>query len=705
MLKTRHLFKVTSSIFSSFKRTLTMSAELRSLHVLPNETPVCSLDCKTAFETLTEKERLYAHHLSKASYDGSLAVFLQVSPEAAGLFVVFHRLFATESVESLKKKALGNGWTEEEFAAFLVYVAGFYNNSGNYKGFGDSKIVPGVSTEKITSLVTASDAVSKYPELLSTYHAIEQLICSLQQRELQLGFCQSGITTYHCESVTKEDAQFIDRFCKEHNIETWNTRLFKDTEKRNGKTVFRIVNASSITEGWREEEFEEAIVVVERGDYSPLMARAAESLRKAKDFAANDNQVQMLDKYVNHFTTGDLNDHKDGSRFWIKDQNPAKFKVLVDRAEELLERMPWGKAYEKDRFLKPDFTALDVISFAGSGIPAGINIPNYDEIRQNEGFKNVSLSNVISATPKQKMNFLDEGDEDLMFKYHKDSFEVQVGLHELLGHGSGKLFQRNADGTFNFDQDTTNILDGEKITTWYEQGETWGSKFGALSGPYEECRAEAVGYVLCCDEDILKIFGYEGELGQTVKYVNWLSEIRAGLMALEFYNADLQKWGQAHCYARYVLTQVCLEAGQEFVTIEEVTGEDGKPDLKFKLDQNKIDSVGKPAVREFLKKLQHYKTTGDAAGGTALFEGYGKVTEKELVWRNICITRRKPRRLFVQANTRLNGEKNAELVTYPETFEGIIASFVERYDSAAIDDLELCWKEQKKWWPTAFGKH
>ena len=63
----------------------------------------------------------------------------------------------------------------------------------------------------------------------------------------------------------------------------------------------------------------------------------------------------------------------------------------------------------------------------------------------------MSLGNVISAQPKQKMNFLDEHDEELMFKFHKDSFEVQVGLHELLGHGSGKLFQKNADGTFNFD--------------------------------------------------------------------------------------------------------------------------------------------------------------------------------------------------------------------------------------------------------------
>lgn len=48
-----------------------------------------------------------------------------------------------------------------------------------------------------------------------------------------------------------------------------------------------------------------------------------------------------------------------------------------------------------------------------------------------------------------------------------------------------------------------------------------------------------------------RIFGFDGELASKITHVNWLSSMLKGLNALEFYDAEKEKWGQVRTNYRY----------------------------------------------------------------------------------------------------------------------------------------------------------
>ncbi|XP_020823931.1 dipeptidyl peptidase 3 [Phascolarctos cinereus] len=709
-------------------------------YILPNDIGVASLDCREAFGLLSPMERLYAHHLSRAAWYGGLVVLLQTSPEAPHIYTLLSRLFRAQDPEQLKECALKEGFTEDEYQAFLVYAAGIYANMGNYKSFGDTKFIPNLPKEKLERLVLGSQAAREHPEEIGgLWQVCGNLMFSLEPQQRHLGLGSEGTTTYFSENCTLEDAKLAQSFLDSQNLSAYNTRLFKGTDA-DGKPCFEVRLASILREEitpdsdmvpkLKSYDFEGCRFQVTRGDYSPLLQKVVEHLEKAKAYAANSHQEQMLSQYVESFTEGSIEAHKKGSRHWIQDKGPivesyigfiesyrdpfgsrgefegfvavvnksmsAKFECLVESAEQLLKELPWPPAFEKDRFLTPDFTSLDVLTFAGSGIPAGINIPNYDDLRQQEGFKNVSLGNVLAVaytTQREKLTFLEEEDKDLYIRWKGPSFEVQVGLHELLGHGSGKLFIQDEKGAFNFDQNTvTNPETGEQIRNWYRSGETWDSRFSTIASSYEECRAESVGLYLCLHPRVLEIFGLDGPEAEDVVYVNWLNMVRAGLLGLEFYTPETSSWRQAHMQARFVILRVLLEAGQGLVTVVPTTGSDGRPDARVRLDRHKIHSVGKPALERFLRRLQVLKSTGDVAAGRALYQGYSAVTdaapENFLALRETVLLRKEARKLIVQPNTCLEGSQ-VQLREYDASAAGLIRSFVERFpeDGPKLEEL------------------
>uniref|UniRef100_A0A8C5MRF0 Dipeptidyl peptidase 3 n=1 Tax=Leptobrachium leishanense TaxID=445787 RepID=A0A8C5MRF0_9ANUR len=700
-------------------------------YILPNDLPVALLDCEEAFSLLSAEEKLYTHYMSQASFYGGLIVLFQTSPESPGIYVLLNRLFKTQEPTQLKGVALEQGLTEEEYQALLVYAAGFFANMGNYKSFGDTKFVPNVPKDKLEKLLRSSEAFSRDPEgAESLWKSVADRMYSLEARERQLGLGDHGISTYFSGNCTLEDAELAQRFLDSKNLSAYNTRLFK-TQDEGGRSKYEVrlasvdkddsaTDSSDLVHSPGPFEFEGHEFRVTRGDYSPLLLKVRENLEKAKAFAANENQRKMLEEYGRSFQKGSIQAHKEGSKHWVQDKGPivesyigfiesyrdpfgsrgefegfvavvnksvsARFGLLVSVAEKLVSTLPWPASFEKDTFLRPDFTSLDVVTFSGSGIPAGINIPNYDDIRQTVGFKNVSLGNVLSVgstTDRDKLTFLSEEDKDAFLKYRLPSFEVQVGLHELLGHGSGKLFVQDEKGAFNFDKEhVINPETGELIKSWYKAGETWDSKFSTIASSYEECRAECVGLYLCVNEEILRIFGHKDQEAQDVLYVNWLNMVRAGLLGLEYFTPETGKWRQAHMQARFVILQVLLEAGQNFVNVSEKVGADGRPDAQVTLDREKILSVGLPAIERFLEKLQVYKSTADVDRAREMYDRYSSVTNSELhrflTLRVIVILRKEERKSFVQINTKITGD-TVDVLQYESSPSGLIISVLQRF--------------------------
>ena len=78
-------------------------------------------------------------------------------------------------------------------------------------------------------------------------------------------------------------------------------------------------------------------------------------------------------------------------------------------------------------------------------------------------------------------------------------------------------------------------------------------------------------------------------------------------------NEKMNQWKQAHSQAVFIIMLVMLEAGDDFLTVKEVTGEDGQLDLLISMDREKINTVGQEVIAKLVLKHQVYKNTGDLA--------------------------------------------------------------------------------------------
>ncbi|KAF3910191.1 hypothetical protein ABW21_db0201295 [Orbilia brochopaga] len=702
----RYTYTYTGARYYTY-RAMSKTAAIPSHLLADVKAPVCRLEIKPHFDHLNAQEKAYAHHISRASFAGTRVVLRQVSPESEPLFDLILSIAKHVDCKFSQLSSQANV-SEDDVDKFVEYATQVLANLGNYKSFGDKKFVPRIHHDVFAKIAAVT------PPSKAIYERIKDAVYQVEPEGITLlGYPPDHMSAYYPDSpsITKDDITACgDTFVK-NGVLVEHTRL---KQLKDGS--FEMLVASEKTgEGQSYTTADGRKITTVYGDHAKEMKVMADELEQARKNALNGTQGSMMEEYVKSFREGSLEAHKESQRHWIKDIGPTietnigfietyrdpagtkayfegwvavvnkertkVFGKLVERAGDFIPRLPWSKEFEKDKFQKPDFTSLEVLTFNSDGIPAGINIPNYDDIRMTLGFKNVSLGNVLNAkSPSEKITFMDEKDLALFERLRGPAFELQVGLHELLGHGSGKLLQETEKGVFNFDKDHPPVspLDGKPVETYYKVGETWGSLFGATAASYEECRAECVAMYLCPDREILGVFGHTDDTeaaAEDVLYISYLQMARAGLLALEFWDPKTKKWGQAHMRARYSILQCFLSAGDNFVTLDSTT--DDHSDLTIHLDRTKIRSHGLKAVEQYLQKLHIFKASADVARGTGLYDEMTSVNDAMARFRDVVMAKKQPRKQFVQANTVLvDGE--IVLKEYEATQEGLVRSWVER---------------------------
>lgn len=641
-----------------------------SAHKIDPNHKVFMMQCDKAFNQLGFQDKMYGYYLYKASWAGAHVEFHQRGYGAAPLSYLFAKVFICEPIEDLKEKWLkaDESNTNEDWSKIMAYIAGFFEYFGCFISLGQQKFVPDVTKEKFYSFLKTS----KFYQIKST---IVDEIWNENSFEMYENTAPHGVTawpehgesSYYSNNMLESEAKMVLEFSQSIDLMLENTSLLK---LNNRYFVILVINSAAYANNQTSQyhSYKGVTIEIQYGYLGKIMDKLIGYMSQLKNFAKNNMQEKMFDAYIESFKTGCMKKHKESQKYWIQDKGPIiesnigfvesyidpqgiraywegfaaiidieKSKLcqnLVERGLEFNQKLPWPKDYEKDEFIKPDFTALSLLTFASHSLPIGINIPNYDDIRKSIGFKNVAFDNARGITTKEAIHFTEKKGVDAYFEHFDDLLFTMVTLHEMLGHGSGKLFTEDENGKLNFDKEkVVNPLTNEKAKTWYKPGETWGTVFGSIACAWEECRADSVALYLSCHDEILEVLcpHLKGKF-EDLTIAVWTALIMQGFSRITAYDPEAKKWGQAHSQGRYMVCRYLMANG--FLNLEKCT-KDGKPYFYYTMDYSKIRTEGKKLLGEILVNLNVMKAEANIEKGKVWWDEWTHVPDEMLEIRNI----------------------------------------------------------------------
>ena len=551
------------------------------------------------FESLTLKQKTFIYYLQEAALWGRDILFDQNGK---------HNLEIRKTLEKLYTDYQGDR-DSKDFKAFEEYTKRVWFSNGIHHHYGCEKFVPGFSREWFVAQTGCSDEMAEIifnPQLLA--------------KRVNLAEGQDLIKTSACnyyQGVTQEEAE---QFYAELKA--------KGDQKH---PVMYGMN-STLVKGKDGKIYEEKWTT--SGKYGAYLTKIVELLRKAREYAEDEQQKEVVDKLVAFYETGDLKTFDEYSIAWVENTAPvvdfvngfiesygdplglkSSWESIVNikdidatkRAEKLSANAQW---FENHSPVAPEFRKEKVKGVSAKVIRAailggdlypstaiGINLPNSNWVRAEHGSKSVTIANLTHAYAQaakgggMMAEFAASKKElDLMDKYGDMTDDLHTDLHECLGHGSGKLLPG---------------VDPDSLK--------------AYGSTIEEARADLFALYYLADDKLVEL----GLLPDKEAYkAAYYKQMLNGLMTQLVRIKPGDQIEESHMRNRALIARWAYEQGRG-------KAEGGKDVVEMEKRDGKTFVVINDYVQlrelfgKLLAEIQRVKSTGDFAGARDLVEKYG----------------------------------------------------------------------------------
>ncbi len=572
------------------------------------------------FEALSARERRFAYLMYRAAIAGNAIAYRQAHRDADAIVRLLETCLAH-----------ADGLAPAIRAALHDYLKLVWLHHGQYHHHSHTKFVPAELTpEMLTRAVRhAASCGATFPPRAG---GPEAMLAALRRSIFDAAY--EPVQTYQsadADIIEHSAVNYYDRGITRGEIDAlppeWRHRVnVRFARARDGRVVPEVYRIGGL--------------------FGAELETVSHFVKLAIPEAENDEQRAALRSLLAFYATGDERHFREHMIHWLKSdarvdylngfiesyldprgtigqfEANASFRAgggLIERIAEHASyfeaRMPWPDRFKRAEISRPVATVVNVLVETGDGgpvSPAAYNLPNYNDIRNRFGSKNVILNNIentrAEGIEQMVVNefFLPEYRDAMLALTHSLIRPLHVYLHEIIGHGSGR-----PDAS----------LAGDPRASL-------GRTYSAL----EEARADLVALYTVGDPKMVELGAYDASLRSVVVETAYVGYLQGWMSRMD--RVEGHEVREAHDRGNHAILMWLLRGGEHGrdygIEAKKIEGD-------FFVRIRDVERVH-AGVSDLLARLQVIKSTGDAAGAQHVFDEFGTRLDPE--WKANVAARR-----------------------------------------------------------------